>query len=258
MKALTALAAMAFLTSIAFADWGDPIKWNQMDALDDFGAASWLDYDTPSDALTADDFLCTEFGWITDIHFAGWSTFGNEYIDKFRITFWSNIPETPNEASMPGQLLWDVVVDKWTDPNDPYKQGWQELSDGTFSINLPRNMWFLQEGSPTNPVVYWIGIQGVMVTDGFSDSFYWNFRDHNLPANIDDAALMSEYFQYPAWWHWGWDWPNNGPDLYDTVLPQDWTSIDMAFALSGRPVPEPVGLVVFGVGALFFFKSRRR
>jgi hypothetical protein len=226
-------------------DWPHPYKWQQMQALDTYGAASWIDLDTPSDAVTADDFLCDVTGPITDIEFAGWSTYGNQYIDKFRIQFWTDVPATPNDESHPGTLLYSYDVSP-ADAADPLKIGWQDRGDGTFKIDLPQENWFYQQGSATNPIVYWISIQGLMVTDGYFDAFYWNFRDRNIPTWNDDAAFASDYFTTAPWSNWGVD-AAGAVNLYEGPFPTSFvSSLDMAFNLTGLPEPGSLALVVLG------------
>jgi hypothetical protein len=231
--------------SVGPRDWGDPIKWNQMDGIDSYGGASWVDNDTPSDARSADDFLCTFPGPVNDLHFAGWSYYGNQYIAGFRIQFWSNVPETPDDESHPGSQLYSYDVMSLLPPTPtPGATGWRDNGDGTFTINLPEDHWFYQQGTPTDPIVYWVSIQGVMVDDGYFDAFYWNFRDRTIPTWGDDAAFDSTYFGYPPWANWGVD-GTGAVSIYEGAFPAGWTtSLDMAYYLS----PEPATLVLLGLG----------
>jgi hypothetical protein len=258
---LVFFALGSLLVLRAFGDWGYDYKfWDQMDECDDYAGASWIDYDTPSDALTADDFLCTTAGPITEIRFAGWSYYGEQYITRFRITFWDDVPATADDESHPGDLLQECWIDP-ADPNDPLKIGW--YSPGEFCpyvyeyrIDLPEDCWFFQEGTPQDPVIYWIGIQGVMVTDGYFDAWYWNFRERHLPVNLDDAAFQSDYFGYPPWANWGFTAGYGDPDLYEGTLPEGWTSADMMFQLRG--VPEPSSFAVLGLGLLALLRRRKK
>ena len=233
--------------SVTGRDWGDPIKWNQMDGIDTYGAHSTIDYDTPMTSTTADDFLCSFAGPVNDIHFAGWSYFGNTYITGFRISFWSDVAETPQDESHPGSQLYTYDVTTLLPPTPtPGASGWRDNLDGTFTINLPQDHWFYQEGTPGNPIRYWLSIQGIMVTDGYWDAFYWNFRDRNIATWGDDAAFESAYFGYAPWANWGVD-GTGAVALYDGAFPAGWQhSLDMAFALS----PEPASLLLLGLGAL--------
>jgi hypothetical protein len=250
------LASNGTAATTIVGDWpGQYTKWDQMTpGVSDWGGASFIDPDTGS-ALSADDFLCTQSTPITDIHFAGWSTNGNQQIQSFRITFWSDFPRTPNDESHPYELVYDQTIGP-ADPEDPYKRGWQDNGDGTFRINLPENLWFNQNGTSTNPIVYWIGIQGVMVEDSYSDSFYWNFVDQYVaPLWGDDASFTSEYFEYLPWYNWGWP-TTDQPALYDGPFPEGWVkSADMAFALSA--IPEPATICLLGLGALSLLRRKR-
>jgi hypothetical protein len=250
MRALLGIAVVGLIVAPVLSDWNHDVKWDQLDPQDSYGGASWVDYNTPSDALTADDFLCSETGWISDIEFWGWSIYGNEYIDSFRITFYSDVPASPGDASHPGDMLYDYTIGPVTDPEYP-TLGWQEIETNHFKINLPEDQWFAQ----TAGNIYWIGIQGVMVTDGYFDGFYWNFRDRYEETWGDDAAFTSEYFGMAPWWSWGSPAGYANPDLYETTLPADWTSLDMSFRLTGLPIPEPASLLLVCAGILL---ARRR
>lgn len=242
MRTVALFALAGLFVGTAVADWGDDIKWDQMVAIDSYGAHSTIDNDTPMVSTTADDFLCTETGWITDIHFAGWSRWGTDYISGFRIQFWSDVPATPDEESHPGDLLYqyDELM-----PWDGFF-GWHDLEDGTFRINLPEENWFWQDVG----TIYWISIQGIMVDDDYWDAFYWNFVDRYTDTWGDDAAFESEYFGYEPWAHWGWETFDNGPNIYTGPFPEGWlNSCDMAFQLSGR-IPEPGTLLLLGLGVL--------
>jgi hypothetical protein len=221
-----------------------------MQGIDTFAAASWIDNDTPSDALTADDFVCTQTGWITDIEFAGFSYYGSSYIDKFRVSIWTDVPELPGiDESHPGQLLWQKDFGA-ADPGDPLRLGWQEVSAEQFKIDIPEADWFWQDEG----TIYWIGIQGLMVDDGFFDAFYWYFQERHLPIWGDDAAFTSTYFGNPPWANWGFGPGYTDPDLYDGPLPTGWTSADMAFNLTG--IPEPASLALLGLGVIVLMRRR--
>ncbi len=228
-------------------DWPHDVKWDQLYP-DTWGGHSTIDNDTPLYSTTADDWLCTWPSYLTDVHFAGWSAYGNQYITGFRLTVWSDVPATPDDESHPGDILWQY--DAYTD--------WIDFGDGTFDVNIPQSLWFWQEGSPANPMIYWISIQGIMVDDGFSDTFYWNFKDRTMDTWGDDAAFESAYFGYAPWANWGWPSsdPGAGPDLYDGPFPPGWwKSADMAFALTF--IPQPSSLLLLGAGGLLAGRRRR-
>jgi len=230
----------AFVIAPAMADWNHPIKWDQLNPLDSYAGASWIDYDNPSDAQTADDFMCNQTGWITDIHFAGWSYYGETWIDKFRVSFWTDVPQG-SDASHPGTKLWEHDFDTWnTTGTLPYY----------YEIDIPEPYWFLQQQGN----IYWISIQGVMVTDGYFDAWYWQFRERHEPTNLDDAAFWSSYFGYAPWASWGFQPGYGPPGLYDGLLPGGWTSADMSFALTGI-IPEPASIGLLGLG-LFLLRRR--
>jgi len=248
MKYCAILVGLALVVSPALADWPHPIKWDQLLPTDGYAAASWIDNDTPSDAITADDYLCSgqpRDQFITDIEFFGWSYYGIAYLDKFRISFFTDVPATPNDASHPGELLYQYDVSQ-ADPADPMKIGWQEIETNHFKIDLPQDHWFDQ--GVGGPHVLWIAIQGIMVDDGYFDAFYWNFRERHEPTWGDDAAFASTYFQYAPWFNWGSPAGYADPDLYDGPLPTGWTSLDMSFRLTG--IPEPASLLLLALGAL--------
>jgi hypothetical protein len=261
MRVSAVLVVAGLIVGPAFADWPHVVKWDQtVYGLDDWAAASWIDYDTPSDALTADDYFCDgliEHNWITDLEFYGYSYYGNQYIDFFRVNFWTDVAASPDDESHPGDLLYSYDVGA-ADPEDPLKIGWYQPDPTNdpykFKIDLPEDQWFYQ--GPGEKVL-WVSIQGVMATDGAFDAFYWFFQDRAFPVFGDDAAFWSDYFGYPPWWNWGF--PSSdyavGPDLYDGIFPPDWfNSADMAFRLTA--IPEPMSVLILALGATALLRRR--
>ncbi len=235
----------------ALADWDHPVKWDQLEP--DAGLWGMVSYIGGEDnVLVADDFQCSETGWITDIEFNGWTVVGAVGIESFRITFWSDVPETFNEASHPGEEPLATITVGEVDPSDTFGLGWQKLDEYTYKINLPKDVWFRQKEGE----IYWIGIQAVM---GGTGSFNWIFRDRNACMWNDDA-VYSPTGSAP-WQHFGW--PDAGPDgepaPYDMKLPDDWDkSADMSFSLSGIPIPEPASIALVALGGLAFAFRRKR
>jgi uncharacterized protein (TIGR03382 family) len=197
-----------------------------------------------NEALTADDFPCTETGWITDIEFDGFALQDPANLDRLRITFWSDVPATSEEESHPGTLLKDLSVG----PADPMGLGWKQIDVNRYKVNLPRDSWFVQ----TEGTIYWIGIQGVMTNN---DVFGWLFRDPTADTWGDDAAFTGT--DYAPWWHWGWD-EEYVPQLYQGTLPSTLVkSADMSFKLTGIPIPEPGVFALAGLGVLALLRRRK-
>jgi hypothetical protein len=239
---LLLVAGLTLTAPPAFADWPNSVvKWDQTSpGADNYGAAAWIYSDGQSDALTVDDFLCTQRTPITDLSFAGFFYGGTP--STFRVTFWDDVPGTIDLESHPGNLLKDILVHP-ADPQDPLRLGWQDLGNGTFKVDLPEADWFYQQGTVDNPRVYWIGIQA---TDA---SFYWNFKERNQAIWNDDAGFASNQFGYAPWFHWGWQNLEGGPGLYQGRLPSDWAkSADMSFSLT--TVPEPGTILLLAVAGL--------
>jgi hypothetical protein len=247
MAAVLALA----LVPVALADWPHDVKWDQLQ-LDagGWGANSYLGI--VSDILVADDFLCSETGWITDIEFCGWETVGAVGIDTFWITFWTDVPETSDSESHPGEKPLVAIDVAAADPTDPLGLGWKKTGDYTYKINLPEQNWFRQEQGNT----YWIGIQAVM---GGNGSFSWMLRDRNACMWGDDAAVLLA--GTPPWDHYGWPdaGPSGQPEAYQGMFPDGWDkSADMCFRLTGIPIPEPATLGLVASGLLALALRRRR
>ena len=239
----------------ALADWDHEVKWDQLEPVSYWLWQSYIN--TEDDLLVADDFLCSETGWITDVEFYGYCP-NVDNIAEFRITFWDDLPATPSEESLPGELLDEIYVTA-ADPNDPLGLGWKEVWTGhevsRFKINLPECDWFLQE----NGNIYWIGIQGVLPDS--VDGFYWKFRDITEPTWGDDAVSLGLVPPADEWLHLGWIY---SPDLmmvipsgYRGTLPANFMgSADMSFKLTGT-IPEPATFGLVGLGLLALIRRRK-
>jgi len=220
----------------------------------------------------ADDFLCMDPQPIVDAHI--WASWKDDQVpDPSKLTFYlAFMMDVPAGAagspfSHPGPELWvrdfepgeyqarlyythSQPVEGWYDPANtqaPYlpnnhTQVWQ------YNFFFPDTP-FLQQGSDTQPVVYWFGLFAVVDGPeqiGWKTSiFQWN----------DDAVTIL-------------DDPNSlldGDGVVGTVTflpleypighPLEGDSLDMAFALT---TPEPATLSLLALGGAILIHHRRR
>ena len=249
---------------------GTPSKWVQLPDLSSLG----LDVKTSYPKILADDFLCTSSGPVTNIQI--WGSWNNDYLPSgdpmavsFRLSFHADVPdpepENPQTWSMPSsQRLWEAVFysGNWpfTFTAQPYAtvpegEGWYDPNTGTFtwpadyqvwqySFDIPVSLAFVQQGSPSNPVVYWLDIEAF--TSDPEAAFGWktslsHWNDDAVWADENPAAgmgLLWNELRYP-----------NGHEFQSQ-------SIDLAFVIT--PEPYTLAVVTLGLVATVLPRQRKR
>ncbi len=197
--------------------------------------------------LLADDFLCTETGPITNI-----SVWGSWYHDSFpgypptnitfTLSFHRDVPvPNPYGYSMPGKSLWvrnfvpgqyqcvhvaTNIDEGWFSPTNIY----EPIGDRNcfrYDFNIPSG-YFVQQGTPTAPVVYWLDVQATMPT-GAQFRFGWktstdHWNDDATYAYEREPFDGLEGFSPRPWRRLTYPF---GHELY----PQ---TVDLAFRLNNR------------------------
>lgn len=237
MKSLGVIAALAIAcVAPASADWnvGDPHKMHYPQLPDPNGwdvRATWP-------KVLADDWMCSETGPVSDIHFWGsWFNDQRHPIEYIHVSIHEDIPVDPtNPYSRPGALLWardfypGEFVERlwgtgdqgWYDPNPPeevypvnHHMTWQ------YNITDIPEPFFQNEGT-----VYWLDIS-VKLPDGLPPWFGWK----TSVEHWNDDGVWGDYPD-PAWM-----------ELRDPITQQ---SLDLAFVIT----PEPGTLVLLALGGL--------
>ena len=256
---LTLFMAASAVTVMADWDPQDPYKWLQRPDLTTMGIDVNCSMDASGEGyILADDFLCTEEGAITGVHL--WMSWMDDYLPHgidpmdvtFILSFHEDIPESlsPNGYSMPGDVIWYTTIlpgeftariwqennpEGWMDPPDNY---WFPADYVCWQYNFifDAAMTFYQEGTPDNPVVYWLDVKAIpndpMARIGWKTSEeHWN----------DDAVWGIG--QEPYYGPWG--------ELIYPPNHEYWgESIDLAFVIQSEPpmeeldfgdAPDPIG-----------------
>ncbi len=203
---LMVCVAMA-VSQPVFADWtssdGHKMHFPQLP-----NVIGW-DVNATNPVILADDWLCTETGWVEDIHFWGsWRNGIEGEIISFILSIHSDIPASAEVPySRPGPVLWereisDFILATPTDP--PGSEGWYDPASGEFFVDdhvdyyqynifLDSLDWFLQEVG----TIYWLNISAI-VADPVATHWGWKSTlDH-----WNDDAVYSAGFSCVA--------PDNG------------------------------------------------
>jgi len=215
----------------ALADWkpGDGHKMHYPQLPDPFGwdvDATYVESIWPQNCL-ADDWMCSESGPVTDIHFWGsWLGDNIGTITTFVIAIHADIPADPPSIpySRPGLTLWERTFypDDWVVAG-PLEgpQGWYDPGEGFY---IPENhflYWqyniehiedpFIQEDG----TIYWLSISAIVAPE--SPQPRWGWKSSTDHWN-DDAV-------HGLWYELDW------VDLYEP--PDFGTSLDLAFVITG-------------------------
>ncbi|MCK4694517.1 MAG: hypothetical protein KAT74_02080, partial [Candidatus Cloacimonetes bacterium] len=215
-------------------------KWEQLPDLSTLGMDINASIDpTGPSVILADDFLCTETGFITDIHI--WCSWLNDEIPyedptqvNLTLSIHSDIPAGATH-SMPGDLLWQ----KTFGPGEFYPElvnigleGWYDPIQGLYLPDGDTECWlynfyidpdsaFFQTGTPDIPVVYWLDMQAQPLVDGFFLGWKISLDHWN-----DDAVYGDGFEPYQGPW-WELRYPIDHP-----YYPE---SIDLAFKITTEP-----------------------
>jgi len=224
---------MFWMGTMAVADWipedGHKMHYPQLP-----NEQGW-DVNATNPVILADDWMCSETGWVKDIHFWGSWMHGIEgQIISFNLSIHSDIPANPPliPYSRPGATLWEreipidsVMVITYTSPD---WEGWYDPETGLW-IPDDHNIYYLYNVFLSEPDWFW-------QEDG---TIYWL----NISATIDDPAAT----------HWGWKstldrWNDdavwalwgalNWIDMWEP--PSFDTSLNLAFVITGGE-EEPIG-----------------
>ena len=269
------------LPIVALADW-DPCcpcpntKWVQHP-----DTTGW-DVRVTCPKILADDFPCYETGWITDVHLWGsWKDDVEGHIDNIHLSIHSNIPDCGHGYSVPGDELWSVDINPddypggqviirecteyghplqgWYDPNLTAEPYIVDDHDTIWQVNilLADEDWFVQRGMPDNPIIYWLDVcvQVSPIEDPAGTipnevDFGWKTSSEQWNDDAVWGDLLANDFDgsEPG----GVEWWN---ELRDPINPEK--SLDLAFVITGIPIPEPGVLALAGLGLLALWRRRK-
>jgi hypothetical protein len=263
VRACLILGVVCFLGMPAFGDWDtDPFKWLQYPDLWKTGVdVDCSNHPSGVPRALADDFLCESLDPISDIHI--WGSWLNDYVPfgnnpngvAFRLRILSDVPD-PDDAgplySYPGDVLWEHVFQPTEYLSRQFKTNLQEWFYDPVSGNaafpgdtvcwqynfyLPEP--FRQQGTPANPVVYWLGVEAI-VQDPQAE-FGWK---SSLMGWNDDAT-----------WRVGGTEPWNEL-FYPSAHRFYGDSMNLAFVIT-TPEPSSVIFLLSGVVGLLLCGWRR-
>ncbi len=233
------------------ADPCDPVvKWTQMPDLMTTG----IDVEATEPYILADDFECRFTGKLTDITiWASWKDdwlpygqpydpmYGDPMAVAFTLSIHADIPASisPTGYSMPGDVLWvhnipdhtfmggmyAYPIEEWwmTPPMNAYFPG--DTACFIYQFHINPNYAFLQQGTDTNPIVYWLDVSAKPLYS--SSKFGWKTSETHWN---DDAVWVQGQEPYVGNWN----------ELrYPPQHPMYPNSIDLAFQVTTTPESEP-------------------
>ncbi len=300
MKNATVIAICVLISvGPAMADWDEtqPAKWVQLPDREPTGMDVKVGLSLvpgtvePVKKVIADDFLCKETGFITDIHI--WGSWKYDELPwfqgaaggtvgpdpgglAFKLGIWSDVPAEVDATgqvirhSEPGQELWSQSFDPgqvavrdafqgpegWYDPNsgDFFPDNHQMAFQYNFFIDEADA--FKQEGGPApgEEIVYWLSVDVDVLDMQQAAEFGWKTSQQHWN---DDAVFQDLiWIDDPGMPNGGFFQPvTDWAELrYPDGHPFEGQSIDMAFVIT----PEPATMTLLAIGGLCILRRRRK
>lgn len=208
------------------------MHWPQLPDLDYTGM------DVSNSIALADDWLCTETGPVTDIHF--WGSFAEDDLPaagvgslSFYVLICSDIPATPTEPSMPGTPLWtrnfypgeytvlqvaDNCLEDWYEliPPGQWLQG-NHVQAYQYSLSIDEDYFVQDIGT-----IYWLLIQHYP-----EEGYAFGWKTTRIDLHYQDAAV-----------YYAGEWV---PLSYPGGHQHDMEPLDLAFVIASGEVPVLCG-----------------
>jgi hypothetical protein len=269
---LAVLSAACFLCAgpAVFADWNEndehKMHFPQLpdpDGWDVFAGPLVQDDGVIIQKTLADDWRCSETGYVSDVHIWGsWKHDDIGVIHKVHLSIHEDVPvgADPNvEYSHPGELLWqgdfssaELVIRDYGSGD----QGW--YNPNTNEFNRPDHQMFHQINITDIPKpfvqeqgkIYWLDV--TVETDPVqpgTDGPQWGWKT-TLEHFNDDAVWGDSpaFGESPTLWN----------ELREPSAVGLGESLDLAFVITGKPVPEPASglLILMGLSGLALVTRR--
>jgi hypothetical protein len=266
-RLMTICLCVLFFAGTTLAHWnlGNPAKWVQLPDLTPTGIDVW---NTGWEHPIADDFECTSTDPIIDVHL--WGSWLNDEHEAFLSRIWLSIydddpvgtegPDPENQFSKPGLFRWEgEFTPSGVGVDGSYtERAYYRLTTGAemfwnpntgamgadtivwqYNISIDPAKAFVQEGSDTEPRIYWLVVNAFPEWD--NEEYGWKTRDIQDGHFMDDAV------------YWDADTQNWAPLVYPDGHPYEGQSIDMAFVIT----PEPATICLLGLGTLSLIRRKR-
>jgi hypothetical protein len=221
------LALLALVSANGDWDPGQPYKMHFPQLPN---PAGW-DVNATQPMIIADDWMCSQTGWVKDIHFWGsWLHGMDAPIVAFQLSIHSDIPANPPliPYSRPGQTLWDKqipAIAPFVTIRGPYSgpEGWYDPMSGLvlpndhqtyfqYNVTLPDSLWFWQnEGT-----IYWLNISAIVAGPIGAQ---WGWKS-TLNRWNDDGV-------WATWGNLNWIEMREPPSFME--------SLNLAFVITGGP-----------------------
>ncbi len=221
------------------------LKWLQWPDLTANGIDIRVDNSDGKTRWLADDFQCTSTNRITEVRL--WGSWKSDRKGKIQKIYLTIHPDDPTGTAGPGkqnryskptpEVLWSRTFGPTEFTETPYHivrdlgEWWWDPALGQLVPGGDTEVWqldvsistqnaFLQQGTPANPIVYWLEVR-VETTDG---QFGWKTR--RWPDHYQDDAVWDLAADKPVAWK-ELRYPKEHPHYC-----AEKNSIDMAFALT--------------------------
>ncbi|MCP4569557.1 MAG: hypothetical protein GY841_18425 [FCB group bacterium] len=187
------------------------LKWEQPPNLDPTGMDVFCSYMFDGTVVVlADDFLCTDSGRILEVHV--WASWYHDEVppvgpEGFPITLslHSDVPAGFDAPwSHPGDLLWMYTFQPGQYTAMPYMsgivEGWYSPFSGIYEpvadnvcweyiFYMPQGEEFVQLGSPTDPLIYWLDVNADL--HNVQGEFIFGWKTTPLEFNWNDDAVWA-------------------------------------------------------------------